>query len=51
VWDNVIAVMASGQVKLAPIITHKFTLEETEKGIKFMKEGKENKIKGIVLIP
>jgi L-iditol 2-dehydrogenase len=50
VWDNVFAVIASGQVKLDSIITHKFSLADTEKGIKFMHEGKEDKIKGLVLI-
>jgi L-iditol 2-dehydrogenase len=50
VWDNVFAVMASGQVKVEPLVTHKFSLEETEKGIRFMKEGKGDKIKGIVVI-
>ncbi|MCI8993577.1 MAG: alcohol dehydrogenase catalytic domain-containing protein [Eubacterium sp.] len=50
VWDNVFHAIASGQVDLDPIITHRFTLEECEDGIKFMKESKENKIKGVVLI-
>ncbi len=50
VWDNVFALLASGQVNLKPIITHKFSLAETEAGIKFMKESKENKIKGVVLV-
>lgn len=50
VWDNVFHAINSGQVNLDPIITHRFTLEECEKGIRFMKESKENKIKGIVLI-
>jgi L-iditol 2-dehydrogenase len=50
VWDNVFSVVAAGRVRLEPIITHKFTLEETEKGIRFMKESKEPKIKGIVLV-
>ncbi|MDR1949194.1 MAG: alcohol dehydrogenase catalytic domain-containing protein [Spirochaetaceae bacterium] len=50
VWDNVFAAVASGQVRLDPIITHKFKLEEAEAGIKFMKEGKEDKIKGLVLV-
>ena len=50
VWDNVFKVVASGRVDLAPIITNKFTLDQCEEGIKFMKESKEDKIKGIVLI-
>ncbi|MDR0708981.1 MAG: alcohol dehydrogenase catalytic domain-containing protein [Spirochaetaceae bacterium] len=50
VWDNVFDVIASGQVRLDTITTHKFSLADTEKGIKFMKEGKENKIKGLVLV-
>jgi L-iditol 2-dehydrogenase len=50
VWDNVFAAVASGQVKLDSIITHKFKLEEAEKGIKFMKESKENTIKGVILV-
>jgi L-iditol 2-dehydrogenase len=50
VWDNVFSLVSAGRVKLEPLITHKFTLEETEKGIRFMKESKEPKIKGIVLV-
>ena len=50
VWDNVFATVASGQVKLDKIITHKFKLDEAEKGIKFMKESKENKLKGVILV-
>jgi L-iditol 2-dehydrogenase len=50
VWDNVFAAVASGQVNLDPIITHKFKLADTEAGIKFMKESKEDKIKGVVLV-
>lgn len=48
VWDNVFDVIASGQVKLEPLITHQFPLEKVVDGIKFMKESKENKIKGII---
>jgi L-iditol 2-dehydrogenase len=48
VWDNVFNVVASGQVKLEPLITHQFSLENTVEGIRFMKETKENRIKGIV---
>ncbi len=50
VWDNVFNVIVSGQVNLKPLITHKFSLKEAEEGIKFMKDGKEGKIKGIVFV-
>ena len=50
VWDEVFAVIASGQVDLSPIITHRFSLEDAEKGIVFMKEAKEPKIKGVIVM-
>lgn len=50
VWDNVFAMIASGQINLKPIITQRFSFDDTEKGIVFMKESKEPKIKGIVLM-
>jgi len=50
VWDNVFHAVASGQVDLSPIITNKFSLDQTEAGIKYMKESKDDKIKGIVLV-
>lgn len=50
VWDNVFHVIASGQIDLDPIVTHKFTLDKAEEGIRFMKESKESKIKGIILV-
>jgi len=50
VWDNVFHAVAAGQVDLSPIITNKFTLDQVEEGIKYMKESKDDKIKGIVLI-
>jgi L-iditol 2-dehydrogenase len=50
VWDNVFHVVSSGQVNLAPIITHEFPLEDAEKGVRFMKESKEDKIKGVILV-
>ena len=50
VWDNVFHVVSSGQVNLAPIITHQFPLEDAEKGVRFMKESKEDKIKGVILV-
>ena len=50
VWDNVFHLIASGQIQLKPLITHKFSLKDAEKGIIFMKESAENKIKGVVLM-
>jgi len=50
VWDNVFKLIASGQVNLKPIITHEFSLEDAEKGIKFMLESKEPKVKGVIVV-
>jgi len=49
-WDTVLKAIATGKVSMDNIVTHKFSLEDAEKGIKFMKESKENKIKGVVVI-
>lgn len=49
VWDNVFNAVASKQVDLAPLTTHKFSFDEVEKGIIFMGTSKENKIKGEVV--
>ena len=50
VWDNVFNMLANNQVKLDSIITHRFKLDEVTEGIKFMREAKQPKIKGIVLM-
>ncbi|MEA5003387.1 MAG: alcohol dehydrogenase catalytic domain-containing protein [Christensenella sp.] len=50
VWDNVFAALANGRVKLDSLITHRFSLDDIEEGIKFMRESKEKKIKGIMVI-
>ncbi|MBR2571061.1 MAG: alcohol dehydrogenase catalytic domain-containing protein [Clostridia bacterium] len=50
VWDNVFRLLASGQVNLAPIITHTFSLADAEAGIRFMLESKEPKVKGVILV-
>ncbi len=50
VWDNAFAVIASGQVDLSPIITHEFTLDKAEEALKFMRESKEDKVKGVIMI-
>ncbi|BAK47562.1 hypothetical protein CXIVA_15960 [Clostridium sp. SY8519] len=50
VWDQVFKLIASGQVDLSKIITHRFTLEEAEQGIRFMRESKEGKVKGVIVV-
>lgn len=50
VWPTAIKAIASGLVDVKKIFTHRFTLEECEKGIQFMKYGKGNKLKGLVII-
>ena len=50
VWDKVFKLIESGQVDLSKIITHEFSLEEAEKGIKFMRESKEPKVKGVIIV-
>ena len=49
-WDTVLKAIATQKVSLDNIVTHKFPLAEVENGIKFMKESKENKIKGVIVI-
>jgi len=49
-WDTVLRAVAAKKVRLDEIITHKFSLEDLSKGIDFMKNSIENKIKGIVVM-
>jgi len=49
-WDTVLKAIAAKKVNLDDIVTHKFSLEEVEKGIDFMKNSKEDKIKGVVIV-
>ena len=50
VWPTAIKAVANGLVKLDQLVTHKFSLEDAEKGIQFMKNGKGDKLKGLVII-
>jgi L-iditol 2-dehydrogenase len=50
VWDNVFKLIASGQVNLSPIITNEFSLEDAEKGIKYMLESTDPKVKGVIIV-
>ena len=49
-WDTVLKAIASNKVRLDEIITHRFSLEDVAKGIDFMKNSAEDKIKGIVVM-
>ena len=50
VWDKVFKLIANGQVDLSKIITHEFSLEDAEKGIRFMRESREPKVKGVIVV-
>jgi threonine 3-dehydrogenase len=47
-WHQVKGLLASGQLNIEPIITHKFALEDFEKGMELMKSGNCGKV---VLFP
>jgi len=49
-WDTVLKSIAASKVRLDDIVTHKFSLEDVVKGIDFMKNSKEDKIKGVVVV-
>lgn len=40
-WSIVVDAMASGVIKVKPLITHRFTLENMDEGLNIMKENKE----------
>lgn len=50
VWDNVFNLIASGQIDTSLLITHRFTLDEAEQAIRFMKESKAPKIKAVIKV-
>lgn len=50
VWPETVATIGAGLVDTTKLITHHFPLEEAEQGIQFMKESKEDKVKGVVVI-
>ena len=49
-WNIVVNAMSSGAVKVKPLITHKFSLEDMDKGLEIMKEGKEFYSKVMVVL-
>ncbi len=50
VWDKVFKLIDNKKVDLSKIITHTFTLEDAEKGIKFMRESKDPKVKAVIIV-
>ncbi len=50
VWPTAIRAVGNGLLDLDKLITHKFSLEDAEVGIKFMKESTEDKLKGVVVV-
>lgn len=50
VWPETVNAIGTGKVDLSRIITNRFTLDDAKKGIRYMKQSPDNKIKGIVLI-
>ena len=49
-WSIVVDAMSSGAVKVKPLITHRFSLEDMDKGLEIMKSGKEFYSKVMVVI-
>lgn len=50
VWDTVLKALAAKKVRVDDIVTHRFSLEDTEQAIRFMKTSKEDKIKGVIVV-
>lgn len=50
VWPTAIKALSNGLVSVDKLVTHRFSLEDAEKGIQYMKNGKGDKLKGIVII-
>jgi len=47
-YKKALSLLASGRIKADKFVTHKFSLEEVEKGIKTVKEGKA--LKAVVVM-
>ena len=50
VWDKVFKLVANKQIDLSKIITNEFSLEDAEKGIRYMRESKDPKVKGVIVV-
>lgn len=47
-WRQVSGLLQSGTIQIKPVITHRFPMEEFEKGFELMRKGQCGKV---VLIP
>ena len=47
-WRQVSGILQSGTIQIKPVITHRFPMEEFEKGFELMRKGQCGKV---VLIP
>jgi threonine dehydrogenase-like Zn-dependent dehydrogenase len=50
VWPETIRALGAGLVNLDKIVTHRFSLDELEEAIKFMKSSPDDKLKGVVVV-
>ena len=50
VWDKVFKMIENKQIDLSKIITNRFSLEDAEKGIRYMRESEEPKVKGVIIV-
>ena len=50
VWPEAMKSVEHGFVDMSNIITHRYSLKDLERGIHFMKNSKEDKIKGVVIM-
>jgi L-iditol 2-dehydrogenase len=48
-WNTALDALASGALRLKPLITHRFPLEKTAEGLEFMRSPVKEKIKGMIL--
>lgn len=49
-WTPAIKAISTGKVNVDDMITHKFSLEDVEKGIQFMASNTPEKIKGMIIV-
>ena len=50
VWPQTVRTLGAGLVSVDKIVTHRFSLEQLEEAIEFMKSSPEDKLKGVVVV-